>query len=542
MQVSSKSSETLRSAPGWDQYGINIKKTIISSVVILVAGIGAVIGFGFVQTSTASAQAVSDISVVRDYMGAKFEADKKFPTIALSDNGGLSASGHNIALTGNNKVQTIGSDSEWKAALQSSVLKGSGNASWYCFNGSDNSVTDPKPSIGDCLAGVVEPSEAPSVSQSPSASASPSVSATASPTASVTPTATPSYSTTPTKAADDYKVVRTDSNTSCYITETAYCWGNNSHGQVGNGEFGNSYAEPVKVAGDQKFTAVDPGEEFTCAINSTEDGYCWGMNDYGQLGFDSVPGSVYVPTVIDGRFKFKSIDAGGRFACGVTTDSKIACWGKGYSQTPSLIPSEDSFKEVTAGGAHACAITLSDEAYCWGANGSGQFGDGTTVSSYVPVHVTAGKKFTSLSAGENYTCGIADNVATCWGDNYNSQLGAPSPAVLYAPVTVMGNVEFASIYAGSMHSCGLDIDGEAYCWGKNYRGNFGSGSPQSSTTPVKVFGNQKFKSLSVNESTVCGTSTTGEFYCWGANSNGQVGNGVSGDSVYPVKVALKGSS
>lgn len=522
------------------QHGINRVKTIISLVVATLVVVGAVVGFSYVQASTANAQAAADISAVKNFMKDKFEADKKYPAIELSDGTALSSAGYDLSLTDGNRVSTTADNDEWKAALQSRALKNSGAASWFCFSGSDDSVTEPKANIGDCLSGVTEPSESPSVSQSPNASPSPSVSATATPTASEKPTDTPTYSTTPTKSAEDYKVVSASANSACYIKETAYCWGSNAHGQVGDGKFGNSYSEPVKVSGEQTFKAVDPGEEFTCAISTTDDAYCWGMNDYGQLGFDSRTGTVHVPTQVDGDFKFKSIEAGGKFVCGVTTDNKAVCWGKGYNFTPALVPSEDSFESVTAGGSHACGITLSKEAYCWGMNGSGQFGDGTTVSSYVPIHVTTGKKFTSLSAGEQYTCGIADSVATCWGDNYNGQLGAPSPNKLYAPVKVSGTVSFESIYSGSMSSCALDADGSAYCWGKNYRGNFGTGTPDSSLVPLKVFGKQKFKQLSVTPTNVCGTSTTGEFFCWGANSNGQVGNGTTGDAVYPVQVKAKG--
>lgn len=522
-----------------NQFGINRIKTVASVIVAGVVLAGAVVGFGYVQSSTASAQATGDVTAVRTFMKSKFDADKKYPTISLSDNAALSASGNKLSLSDGNKVQTDGTDTSWKAALQSRSLKSSGKSSWFCFSSADESVSAAKDNLGDCLSGAVEPSETTSASPSPSDSPSPSVSPTATPTASETATPNPTYSTIPTKTADDLKVVRSGSGFSCYITDTAYCFGKNSRNQLGTGTVGDTLV-PMKVAGDKTFKAVSPGSEFACAIESSGEAYCWGMNDYGQLGFLSKTGSVDTPTKVDGVLKFKSIESGSAFACGITTDNKVACWGQGYSPTPTPIPSDESFKAITAGGNYACGINLSDEAYCWGQNSAGQLGNGTNVSSYVPVHVTAGKKFSSLSAGYDYTCGVTGGTATCWGNNYNNQLGGPSvPGDVLVPVKVTGTVSFTSIYAGYLSSCGIDSDGSAYCWGKNYRGQFGSGTPEDSVSPVKVYGKTKFKSLSVSKDHVCGTSTTGEFYCWGQNDSGQIGNGSTSDAVYPVQVKVK---
>src|SRR2546422_8900422 len=67
-------------------------------------------------------------------------------------------------------------------------------------------------------------------------------------------------------------------------------------------------------------------------------------------------------------------------------------------------------------------------AYCWGDGGYGQLGNGSQNNSLVPVPVVGGLAFTSLSARELHTCGIAaDNRAYCWGWNPDGQLGIGSP-------------------------------------------------------------------------------------------------------------------
>ena len=68
----------------------------------------------------------------------------------------------------------------------------------------------------------------------------------------------------------------------------AYCWGYNSNGQLGNGSTTNS-TTPVAVtatgalAGKYLWT-LTAGADFYCAQATDGSAYCWGRNVYGQLG------------------------------------------------------------------------------------------------------------------------------------------------------------------------------------------------------------------------------------------------------------------
>jgi alpha-tubulin suppressor-like RCC1 family protein len=63
----------------------------------------------------------------------------------------------------------------------------------------------------------------------------------------------------------------------------AYCWGNNAHGQLGNGTTAND-SVPVAVVGGRSFSEVSAGATHTCGVTPTGVAYCWGGNQFGQLG------------------------------------------------------------------------------------------------------------------------------------------------------------------------------------------------------------------------------------------------------------------
>lgn len=116
----------------------------------------------------------------------------------------------------------------------------------------------------------------------------------------------------------------------CGLAEngTAYCWGDNTGGALGNGSTVNS-AVPVAVSGGFTFVQVKAGLRYTCGITATGQAYCWGQNTDGQLGTGTSTESR-VPVAVVGAPSFKEIDVGvsqQTIACGLTTTGAAYCWG-----------------------------------------------------------------------------------------------------------------------------------------------------------------------------------------------------------------------
>ena len=67
------------------------------------------------------------------------------------------------------------------------------------------------------------------------------------------------------------------------------CWGTNEEGQIGQGDTDiDYYSTPTEVNGSHDFVALSINSDTICAITSNAEGYCWGDNEAGQTGRESI--------------------------------------------------------------------------------------------------------------------------------------------------------------------------------------------------------------------------------------------------------------
>jgi alpha-tubulin suppressor-like RCC1 family protein len=304
------------------------------------------------------------------------------------------------------------------------------------------------------------------------------------------------------------------------------------------------------AAAGVEFAYVSAGNAHSCGLTTGGAAYCWGLNSRGQLG-DATNTNSNVPVAVSGSHTFASVGVGSSgHSCGVTTAGVAYCWGNNdsgelgdgtnnASSVPVAVSGGHTFASVSAGDAHTCGVTTAGAAYCWGANGIGQVGDGTNINSNVPVAVSGGYTFASVSAGLFHSCGVTTaGAAYCWGFNKRGQLGNATNTASNVPVVVSGGYTFASVSAGWYHSCGVTTVGAAYCWGANFYGELGNGANSNSNVPVAVSGGLTFASVSAGSSGhSCGVTTSGAAYCWGWNFYAQLGNGTRTDSNVPAAVS-----
>ena len=180
----------------------------------------------------------------------------------------------------------------------------------------------------------------------------------------------------------------------------AYCWGNNGSGQLGAGAHSPPVPAPVAVVTSGSLTGVrltniTAGTYFTCAADAAGDAFCWGDGSSGQLGNGASTDSD-VPVLV-GRVAGRDLTAGAAHSCAIDSQGQVRCWGSNYSgqlgdgtntfsSVPVTVDAGDCVA-VAASSMSACSLSGDGSARCWGEGRSGELGDGTTSSSSVPVAV-----------------------------------------------------------------------------------------------------------------------------------------------------------
>lgn len=357
-----------------------------------------------------------------------------------------------------------------------------------------------------------------------------------------------------------YTTIASGHDFNCGLTAAgdAQCWGDNSSGQLGDGSSGTTRPEPVRVSGTGadplSFIAIAAGYNHACGLNVTGDAYCWGDDSYGQLG-DGAAGSISTtPVKVGGGLAFTRIAAGNARSCAITATNALYCWGAnaggglgtaiGTITTPTLV-SSGPFLSVSMhpDSGTQCAISSAGAAYCWGIGAHGELGNGsTTANSNAIVLVSGGLNFRTLAVGGTHVCGLTSaGAAYCWGSGTNGIVGNPAAAAAQTtPLAVVGGHVFSDLVAGTDHSCAHET-GSLYCWGVNSDGNLGDGTTTNSSTPVKVSntgtGSYVMGGMAAGNCHSCALAPIDRTYCWDANGSGQVGDGTTTARTTPTLVS-----
>ena len=223
-------------------------------------------------------------------------------------------------------------------------------------------------------------------------------------------------------------------------------------------------------------------------------------------------------------------DSFGQFGDGSTMASNVPV------AVPGLL--SGGVTAVAAGQEHSLFVR-NGAAYACGYNPSGQLGDGATNQSSVPVPVTGlGSGVTAVAAGSYHSLAIQNGAAYDWGYNGDGRIGDGSKdeqSNEHVPVSGLGS-GVTSLAGGTNHSLAIQ-NGAAFAWGSNHYGQFGTGTTTDSNVPVVIPGfDHDVTSIAagVNHSLAV---QSGKVYAWGGNEEGQLGNGTTTDSLTPVQIA-----
>jgi alpha-tubulin suppressor-like RCC1 family protein len=341
-------------------------------------------------------------------------------------------------------------------------------------------------------------------------------------------------------------------------TGALWAWGYNGNFQLGTGN-NTTQVSPVQVSANYAgpWSSVSASPVHSCGIKSADaSAWCWGNNSTGQIGNGSTTNQNNTPSQIAGAWL--QLSAGGAGAanytvsiaaayltCGVKSDNTGWCWGGNangqlgngtttQSLTPVQVPG--SWLGIWVGrGFHACGLQTDNSLWCWGYNGYGQLGNGNTTDQYSPIQIAGTWK--SISVGDISNCAIAsDNTLWCWGNNNNSQLGDNTTTQRTSPVQVSGGGSWSQVDVAADSAAtvtfGINMSGALYCWGYNIYGQCPTGSnstasvkvPTAAVTSTVTTGSAWTSVVGVGVNFVCGIRDDSTVYCWGGIPYGTLGS------------------
>ena len=205
---------------------------------------------------------------------------------------------------------------------------------------------------------------------------------------------------------------------------TAWAWGRGIYGRLGNNAVtNNNRSSPVSVAGGfTDWVQISAGSEHTAAIRANGTAWAWGTNTQGQLGDNTTVNKSSPVSVVGGFTDWIQVSAGGGSAgthtVALRANGTAWAWGNNNgclgdnttslrSSPVAVVGGFTDWVQIAAGNTHSAGIRANGTAWAWGVGSAGQLGDNTTSNRSSPVSVVGGfTNWVQIAAGNTHSAAV----------------------------------------------------------------------------------------------------------------------------------------
>ncbi len=327
----------------------------------------------------------------------------------------------------------------------------------------------------------------------------------------------------------------------------------NENGQLGI-DFNNNKDTPTLVNNDTDWSLIGSGIRYSMALKTNNKLYSWGQNSNGQLGQGNKNNNYHVPTLVNNTWTY--FNAGSYFSfaidsnykemyvTGVNTSGELGLGYRSdtYISSPIIFSTAENndWKEIfvsnvnnTDTSGHNFGIKNDGSLWAWGENSFGKLGinkdDNEVVFKTTPTLVSAGP-WKSVAIGYEHTLGLQENGKLyAWGRNNVGQLGLgvanTNHYISPQEITSPSWTSIKAIAANHYSSFVITNENKIYGWGYNLSGQLGIGDNTSTVNPTQEFSNStNWKSIYTGAYHIIAVKNDNTLWSWGLNGNGELGN------------------
>ncbi len=222
-----------------------------------------------------------------------------------------------------------------------------------------------------------------------------------------------------------------------------WSWGENLSGWHSLGLDGIRSSDGLRQIGSEAdWTSIAVGESHALAIKRNGSLWAWGQNVHGQIGNGEVGAShreEFIPTPVDSKHRWQQAAAGASHSLAIRMDGTLWAWGNNWSAqlgigadavgtgaeypTPMQVGRSSAWSKVAAGLLESAGIQNNGSLWYWGENPSKAFSQSGPDRQVVaePIAVGQGHQWLEVGMGPWTVVAVASD-GTLWALGRESRL------------------------------------------------------------------------------------------------------------------------